>query len=200
MIHPSTGPLIALLWTHSNRSVSFLCWASQSWSSTPGGISWQWSRGKESAPLTCWPHCSGCSPGSSCADLWALFYPPVPPSPSQWGWSQFLPPPDCTDTGNRPDPSSGLCTWPCLTSWDSHVLPGVGNKKALEGHKGMWHYLLQMQINCLCLGNFKLSYSDKTYSGFVKLFCKKLQVFGYPQVLCIFKKRFVMLSVITASL
>ena len=90
--------LCGLLWTHSNRSVSFLCWGLQSWTRTPDGLSPERNRGAESPPSICWPRFSCCSPGygwpsglqahfgGSCP----AFYPSVPPSPSRQAHSNTV--------------------------------------------------------------------------------------------------------------
>jgi len=44
---------IALLWTHSNRSMPFLCWGSRTGCRTPGGVSQEQNRAGEWRPLTC---------------------------------------------------------------------------------------------------------------------------------------------------
>lgn len=79
----------------------------------------------ESAPLTCCPHCSGCSPRyflSSKHTLPAHNYSfiPAPPSSSPQGFSQSTHPPGCNDTRGCPKAGAGPYTSPCWP-WDCHV-------------------------------------------------------------------------------
>ena len=93
-----------------------------------GGISPDQSRGAESPPLPCWPHCFWCSPQYGWPfGLWAhiaascpVFHPPVPPSYSPQSCLQSTLTPACICTWDCPSPCAGPCTWPCWTSWGLH--------------------------------------------------------------------------------
>ena len=145
---------VVLLWTHSNRPMSFQ--GSRAGLNTPGEISPEW-RGRIPSldllamllltqPGISWPsglrvHIVGSCPA---------FHPPVPPSPSQQGCSQSLHPPACIDSGDCPHTDAGPCPWPYWTSRGSHrpsswACPGPSGwhliARACQLHHTAWCHL-----------------------------------------------------------
>lgn len=60
----SSNQFCGHLWTCSNCSMSFLSWGHQNCSQYSRWGVIEGSRGVESPPSSCWPHCLWCSPGS----------------------------------------------------------------------------------------------------------------------------------------
>ena len=132
--------LVALLWTHSNISMSFLSWGPQGWTQTQSGVSQEQSREREPPRLTCWPCFFWWSPGYGCLSrvqvhiarsCWASRQ-PVCSSPSPQGCSQSILHPACICAWDCPNSGAGHCTWPCWTSWGSHR----ANSQACSGSSG----------------------------------------------------------------
>ena len=88
---PALWPFLWPFWTHSHRSVFFLCWGVRSWTEdSRWGLTRAEQRGRIPPPLTCWPRCFWCSPGygwlsglqAHTAGSYSVYYPPEPRSPS----------------------------------------------------------------------------------------------------------------------
>jgi len=97
-----TPALWSSSWPSSGPTPTYPCpsytGGSRAGRSTPGGVSWGWSKGAESPPSTCWPLFSWCSPGyrwlsglqaHTAGSCWAS-HPPVPPSPSLEDFSRAI--------------------------------------------------------------------------------------------------------------
>jgi len=95
--------LVALLWTRSKSSESFLYWRPQAWIQYS-----KWSltsRGGQSPWLSMLQaHTAGSCPASC---------PPGPRSPPPQGCSQRVLLPVCINAWDCPSPSATPCTWPC---------------------------------------------------------------------------------------
>jgi len=109
---------MALLWTCSKSSMSFLCWGPQNWR--------EYSRVEGQNHLS---HPAGHTSLNSTQDMAGLlsckcisqiFHQLTLPNPSPHGCSQAILCPNCVCAWDCPDPSAGPCTWHCWTSWGWH--------------------------------------------------------------------------------
>jgi len=87
--------LCGLLWTCSNRSMSFLYWGPRAECSKPGRIKWKQSGWGESPSLTFWPHYFSCTPGydwfrgNNSVNSDTVIHQPLCPTPPLERWSQL---------------------------------------------------------------------------------------------------------------
>lgn len=136
-----------LLWTHSDRSVSFMHRRSHSWRQH---CKWGLTLVKQRGRFTLLPMLLGISPAhgwlsglqSHIANSCPIFHLPGPWSPSLEGCSQSTHPSACAGAVDWTETGAALCTWPCWTPWCLHKpIPS-----AYQGHPGQ--HLSLLPISC----------------------------------------------------
>lgn len=121
---------LQLSYRPSWAAMSFLAGSPRAGCSALGGVSPEWSRRVESAPMTCWPWCFWCSPGYSLLSGLPVHIPgynsvlnaPPPSSPSLPGCSPSSHCPACIHTWDCPNLGAGPCTWLCWISWGLYII------------------------------------------------------------------------------
>jgi len=115
---------VALLWTHSNRSMSLLYWGLHIWMQySKSGLTSAEQRDKITsfallAVLLLLPPRIQLAFGAHCWHMSRLPSTSIP-GPFWKGCAPSLHPPVCTDSGDCYNPGARPCIWVCWTSWGS---------------------------------------------------------------------------------